>query len=71
MYKSNWPDCPGETEFHLPHGDWIALLRDNGFAIERLLELQPPPDAQCEFSWADPDWAARWPTEEVWIARKE
>jgi len=70
MHKSNWPDCPGETEFHLPHGDWIALLRDNGFSIERLLELQAPPNARCNYAWADPEWARRWPTEEVWIARK-
>ena len=71
MYKSTWPDCPGETEFHLTHGDWIALLRDNGFSIERLLELQAPPGARCDFAWADPAWAAQWPTEEVWVVRKE
>lgn len=70
MYKSNWPDCPGETEFHLTHGDWIALLRANGFSVERLLELQAPPDARSTFAWANPEWARQWPTEEVWIARK-
>ena len=71
MYRTNWPDCPGETEFHLPHGEWIALLRDNGFAIERLLEIQAPPGAQSEFGWADSEWATQWPTEEVWVAKKE
>jgi SAM-dependent methyltransferase len=71
MYKMNWPDCPGETEFHLPHGEWIALLRGHGFSIERLLELQAPPAAQCDFAWANPEWAARWPSEEVWFARKD
>jgi len=70
MYKSNWPDCPGETEFHLTHGDWIALFRDNDFSIERLLELQAPPNATCDFVWANPAWARRWPTEEVWIVKK-
>jgi hypothetical protein len=70
MYKSNWPDCPGETEFHLTHGDWIALLRDNGFLIERLVEIQAPPNASCNFSWANPEWAAQWPTEEAWVVRK-
>jgi SAM-dependent methyltransferase len=70
MYKSNWPDSPGETEFHLTHGDWIAVLRDNGFSIERLLELQAPPNAQSTFAWANPEWAMQWPAEEVWIARK-
>ena len=71
MHESNWPDYPGETEFHLAHGDWIALLRDNGFSIERLLEIQAPPNAQSDYAWADPEWAAQWPSEEVWIARKE
>lgn len=70
MYKSTWPDCPGETEFHLTHGDWVALLRENGFSIERLLELQAPPGARSDFAWADPEWARRWPIEEVWFAEK-
>ena len=70
MHKTNWPDCPGETEFHLTHGDWISLLRANGFAIERLVELQAPPGSTTNEDWADPDWGARWPTEEVWIVRK-
>jgi SAM-dependent methyltransferase len=70
MYKMNWPDCPGETEFHLTHGDWIALLRANGFSIERLVEIEPPPEATTDFAWADPEWATQWPTEEVWIVKK-
>ncbi len=70
LHKTIWPDCPGETEFHLTHGDWIALLRDNDFAIERLVELQAPPGATTDEAWADPEWAAQWPSEEVWVVRK-
>jgi SAM-dependent methyltransferase len=70
MYKTQWPDCPGETEFHLTHGDWITLLRDNGFAIERLLEIQAPPESSTRFKWVGAEWAARWPSEEVWFVRK-
>jgi len=70
MHKSNWPDCPGETEFHLTHGDWIALLRDNGFAIERLVELQAPAESMTDEAWTDPNWAAQWPAEDVWVVRK-
>jgi SAM-dependent methyltransferase len=70
MHKIHWPDCPGETEFHLTHGDWIALLRANGFAIERLLELKAPPGATNDAAWADPEWAAQWPMEEAWDVRK-
>ena len=53
-----------------PAGDWVALLRDNGFSIERLLELQAPPNARSRFPWANPDWARRWPSEEAWVVRK-
>ena len=34
------------VEFHLPHGEWIDLLRANGFEIERLIEIQAPADAE-------------------------
>ena len=42
-YQMQWP---GETgiEYHLAHGDWIDLLRTNGFEIERLIELKAPPE---------------------------
>ncbi len=70
MHKTNWPDCPGETEFHLTHGDWIALLRANGFAIERLVELQAPPGSAADEAWKDREWATLWPAEEAWIVRK-
>ena len=34
------PEADG-IEYHLAHGDWIALLRENGFEIEALHELRP------------------------------
>ena len=71
MHKSVWPDTPNETEFHLTHGDWIALFRSHGLSIERLLELRVPEDAESEFAWVDARWASRWPAEEVWVVRKD
>ncbi len=70
LYKTQWPDAPGQTEFHLTHGDWIALFRANGFTVERLLELKPAPDATTSYSWADLDWALKWPTEDAWVLTK-
>lgn len=70
MHKTQWPDAPGETEFHLPHGDWITLLRENGFVIERLVELASPADAKTHYSWADAEWGSQWPTEETWVVSK-
>ena len=71
MHKIVWPDYPKQTEFNLPHGEWVALLRDSGFAIERLVELKAPADASTRYPWADPDWAARWPSEDVWVAVRQ
>jgi len=67
MHRINWPDEPGQTEFHLPHGEWIKLFRANGFQIDRLAEPMPPSDAVTRFSYADLAWARSWPSEEVWF----
>lgn len=70
MHRTIWPDDTS-VEFHLPHGEWIRLLRENGFEIERLVELQPAADATTRYTQiASLDWARRWPSEEAWIVRK-
>jgi SAM-dependent methyltransferase len=71
MYRITWPDDNNDSvEFHLAHGDWIRLLRSNGFEIEDLLEIQAPNDATTSYQWMSAEWARRWPCEEVWKARK-
>ncbi len=71
MHRTVWPDDTS-VEFHLPHGEWIRLLREHGFEIERLVELQAPPDAvdSTKYSFVTADWARKWPSEEVWVVRK-
>jgi SAM-dependent methyltransferase len=59
----------GEVRFHLPHGKMIRLLRSCGFVVEDLIEVQAPEDGTSVFSYAQLDWARRWPTDEVWVAR--
>ncbi len=59
----------GLTEFHLSHGDWIRLLRANGFEVLELLELRPPAGASTRYSFVTYEWASQWPCEEVWRAR--
>ena len=58
------------VEYHLPHGELIALLRRNRLEIEELIEVQPPADATTSYEWARLEWARKWPTEEVWKVRK-
>jgi hypothetical protein len=69
MHRNEWPDSDG-VEFHLGYGDWIRLLRANGFEVLDLVELRPPPDATTTYEWMTLDWARQWPSEEVWKARK-
>ncbi len=71
MHRTVWPDDTA-VEFHLPHGEWIRLLREHGFEIERLVEIQAPPDAvdSEKYSFVTADWARQWPSEEAWVVRK-
>ena len=70
-YSHKWAGEEG-IEYHISHGDWIDLLRANGFEIERLIELQAPPDAEVHtyYSYVTPEWASKWPHEEIWVARR-
>jgi SAM-dependent methyltransferase len=70
--RLDWGDSGG-IEYQLTHGDWIALLRDSGFEIERLIELQAPADAETHpyYSAIPAEWARKWPGEEIWVARKQ
>jgi SAM-dependent methyltransferase len=69
MHRFEWPDESG-VEFHLGHGDWIRLLRANGFEVTDLIEVRPPEDATTSFELTTLEWARRWPCEEIWKARK-
>lgn len=69
MHRFEWPDTTA-VEFHLGYGDWIRLLRRNGFEIEDLVELRPPAHATTRYPYVTLEWARRWPSEQVWIARK-
>ncbi|MDP8911720.1 MAG: class I SAM-dependent methyltransferase [Actinomycetota bacterium] len=71
MYSVQWPDSEG-TEYHLSHGDWIRVLRESGFEVERLVELQAPSEAEdpSYYDFVTVEWARKWPAEEIWTARK-
>jgi SAM-dependent methyltransferase len=71
MYRFEWPGELG-VEFHLSHADWIELLRKSGFEIERLIDVYARPDSTRHdyYGYVAPDWARKWPAEEIWAARK-
>jgi SAM-dependent methyltransferase len=68
-HRYAWSD--GSVNFYLGYGDWIRLLRAYGFEVLDLIEVQAPEDAaDNEHGLAGPEWARRWPVEEIWRARK-
>jgi SAM-dependent methyltransferase len=69
-YRMQWPGEQG-IEYHLPHGEWIDRLRASGFEVERLIELFAPhgSEAHAFYDYVTPEWASKWPHEEIWVAR--
>jgi hypothetical protein len=51
---------------------WTASTSSSSasaFEVERLLELYAPDDAETQ-DHVTPEWARKWPAEEIWVARK-
>jgi SAM-dependent methyltransferase len=70
MHRFEWPDDPG-VEFHLGFGDWVRLLRANRFEVIDFIEVQAPAGAVAsDHALVDPDWARKWPAEQIWRVRK-
>ncbi|HEX6491720.1 MAG TPA: class I SAM-dependent methyltransferase [Gaiellaceae bacterium] len=72
MYRFDWPGEDEGINFYLPHGEWIRLLREHGFEVEALHELQAPASARDHphYEFVPAEWARKWPAEEIWRARK-
>jgi SAM-dependent methyltransferase len=70
LHRLDWED-EGSTEFQLGHSEWVRVLRTNGFEIVDLAELYAD-EAATKHPYYDfnPEWARRWPWEEIWRARK-
>jgi SAM-dependent methyltransferase len=70
LHRLDWND-DDSTEFQLGHGDWVRVLRSNGFELLDLVELYAAESA-TKHAYYDfnPEWAKRWPWEEIWRARK-
>jgi len=71
VHRTEW-SFENAVEFHLGHGDWVRLLRMNGFEVLDLVELRPPEGAGDSPHGLDitADWARQWPAEEIWVAQK-
>jgi SAM-dependent methyltransferase len=69
MHRFEWSD-DDSVEFHLPHGDLIALMRRCGLQVDELLEIRPPDGSTTGAPFVTLEWAQPWPCEEVWKATK-
>jgi hypothetical protein len=69
MHRFEWPGDES-VEFHLPHGEMIDLLGEHQLQVERLVEVRAPEKASSRHAFVTGDWARRWPSEEIWVARK-
>jgi SAM-dependent methyltransferase len=72
MHRLEWSDEGEGVEFQLPHGEWIRLLRESGFDVEGLWEIQASESAKDHqyYDFVSAEWARKWPAEEIWKARK-
>ena len=72
MHRMEFPGEDEGVEFHLGHGDLLRLLRDSGFEVEGLWEIQASESAEDHryYDFVSAAWARKWPVEEVWKARK-
>jgi SAM-dependent methyltransferase len=70
LMRTEWPG--GGIEFHPGHGAWIRILRAHGFAVEALHELHAPAGSATHeyYDIASAAWAAQWPAEDLWSARR-
>jgi len=70
LHRLEWEPPDEGVEFQLGHGDWVRLLRANGFELLDLVELfadeATPDHTYYTFSR---EWAEKWPFEEIWRAR--
>jgi SAM-dependent methyltransferase len=72
LYRIDWRDDDPGTEFHPGTSDLFRILRDNGFELLDFRELYAPEDAVDHeyYVHVPAEWAKKWPSEEIWRARK-
>jgi len=65
-------DLPRTVHFQLPYGEWVRLFRENGFEVERLIEMRAPLHPRSKFlTRQELRWARQWPFETIWSVRKK
>ncbi|HLY85615.1 MAG TPA: class I SAM-dependent methyltransferase [Gaiellaceae bacterium] len=63
----------GGIEWHPPTGVMLGVLRSASFELLELHELLASTEAQTHprYDFVTADWGRRWPSAELWVARKD
>jgi SAM-dependent methyltransferase len=69
LARIEWED-DGSVEFHPGFGELVRILVRSGFQLEDVIDVFAPEGATTRYEWASAEWARRWPSEEIWKARK-
>jgi SAM-dependent methyltransferase len=69
LHRLEWSNQDA-VEFTLPVGEWIRLFRANGLEVLDLIEVRAPEGVTTREPYVTPEWARRWPSEEIWRVRK-
>ena len=65
------PDVGGPVPHQRGYGEWVRLFSTAGLAVEDLVEVRPPEDAQSTYrAFAQLEWARSYPAEIIWKLRK-
>ncbi len=73
-HRFDWSNAvvdPGGVEFNLTFEDWFALFERSGFAVVGFKEPRPAQVTGDSRFFVTDEWAASWPSEQVWFLRKE
>jgi SAM-dependent methyltransferase len=70
--RMEWPGEDEGVNYHLAHGELIRILTANGLEVLALHERLAPASTEDHeyYDFITAEWAARWPAEEIWVARK-
>lgn len=73
MHRLDWTsEGDISTEFHIGTSEMFQLLRRTGFEVLDYRQLYAREDSvdHPHYSFVTADWGRRWPSEEIWRARK-
>lgn len=72
MNRLDWTSDGPSTEFHISTSEMFQLLRRTGFDVLDFRELYASEEAVDHpyYSYVPAAWAKKWPSEEIWRARK-